>query len=159
MRQPGEKDTRSQATRHAVPKPRGALTRVFAVLVLCGGLAAMTAGCAAPLSESVEFASTTGDFAVGTGRRGDVAAASGFLGTGMEGATGPANFADGTSSTVILGAKYFAASGRWCRHYQPLAAAAGQGPTGSTEIACAAGSNWNRVRPVVVTRFSDESRS
>lgn len=173
MREPGKTETRSAPSRQAPPPAPspfaarlasvvGAVGRALTVFVACAGLSAVTAGCAAPQAHSVVLAATSGDFAVGMGATAPgaaPAAGGGFLGSGIEGASGPVQFADGTTATVTLGAKYFAASGRWCRHFRPVTATAALEPPASTEIACLADGGWRRARPVVVNRFSDTSRS
>lgn len=167
MRWSGNGKTRAERSRrgalHAPPRPAaasrratgGVIGRVASALVLCAAVSAVTAGCSAPQQDGLRLASTSGDFAIGARNPG----AAGFLGSGIEGTSGPASFADGTTVTVSLGPKYFAASGRWCRHYRPVAADGLPAATTSTEIACLAPDGWHRARPVVVTRFTDTSRS
>jgi hypothetical protein len=131
------------------------ITRVASTLVLCAAVSAVTAGCSTPEQDGPRLASTSGDFAIGARNPG----AAGFLGSGLEGMNGPASFADGTTLAVSLGPKYFAASGRWCRHFRPVGADGSPLATTSSEIACLSPDGWQRARPVVVTRFSDTSRS
>lgn len=137
----------------------GLRIRAADFLVVCTAVVAVTTGCSAPDPDGLRLASTSGDFAIGSATPGDRGAGGGFLGGGIEGASGPAAFADGSAATVILGPKYFAASGRWCRHYRRLGADGLPAATASSEVACLAANGWHRARPVVVTRFGDTSRS
>lgn len=132
--------------------------RGWAILAVCASLAAMTSACA-EAERGVVVAATAGDFVIGGRRSVAPDANAGFLGAGSDGATGPAHFADGTVETVQLGARYFAASGRWCRSYRPVTAADEPAAAGASRVACWSGTGWQKVRAVVVTNVGDVSRS
>lgn len=86
----------------------------------------------------------------------------GFLGNGTFGTTGEAYFSNYAAATVLLGERYYAASGRWCRHFQLVASGNVEDGvnTSKSEIrsACLDTTGWRLTRRVVVTQINDEAQ-